>query len=81
MRRVLLLLLVLGMGCASPNPFRADHEAGLATADQRELELKQNLRGDRSWKEQETLMADVKSAFGVPSDADVNGPKRAKATP
>jgi hypothetical protein len=73
MRR-LLSTLVLAAGCASPDEFRDDPSA-LPTADRRELDLRKNLRDGRAWEEQERLMADVKAAFGGPSDADALGPK------
>jgi hypothetical protein len=78
MRRLLPTLL-LAAGCAGPDEFRDD--PSLSTAERRELNLRRNLRDDRSWEEQERLMADVKTAFGGPSDADALGPKGTPKTP
>jgi hypothetical protein len=74
MRRVLPLLLGLA-GCTTPGPPPADGLPPLLTAEERELDLKRNLREGQSWEEQERLMKDVKGAFGQPSDADALGPK------
>ena len=75
MRRLLPTLL-LAAGCAGPDGFQADPPA-LSTAERRERDLRKNLGDGRSWDEQERLMADVKAAFGAPSDADALGPKAA----
>ena len=63
MRRVLPFLGLLVVGCARPEPFRANHDPAYKTADRRELELRKNLREGRNWTEQEQMMSDVKSAF------------------
>lgn len=77
MSRVLPLLLILAVGCARPEPFRAYEAPKLKTAAEREQELKDNVRPDRSWADHEATMGDVKGAFGGPSDADATGPKKA----
>jgi len=76
-RRV-LPLVVLAAGCAGPDAFQPDPGA-LPTADLREQELKRNLRDGLPWEEQERRIADLKGAFGPPTDADATGP--AKAAP
>jgi hypothetical protein len=72
------LLVTVAIGCARPEPFQANNSPALKTADERELELRENLRDGHSWDEQQRLMADVKGAFGSPSTADVTGPARGK---
>jgi hypothetical protein len=70
-RRV-LPALVFAAGCAGPDGFQAD-PAALPTADQREQELKRNLRPGLTWEEQERRVAEAKAIFGAPSDGDGTG--------
>jgi hypothetical protein len=76
MIRFLPFLLIPAIGCARPEPFHTYNGSTLKTADERQVELQQNLRDGRSWDEQERLMADVKGVFGSPSTADVTGPAK-----
>jgi hypothetical protein len=76
MRRVLLLTAVLA-GCAAPERYQAYDVPRPQTAQEREADLRGNVRDGRTWAEQERRMADLKAAFGPPSDADVLGPKTA----
>jgi hypothetical protein len=75
--RCVLPLLVFVAGCAGPAGFEPDPSA-LPTADRREKELKDNLRDGLTWEEHERRMAELKAAFGGPSDADAAGPARGK---
>jgi hypothetical protein len=74
MRRVLPLLVALA-GCTVAEPLPVYELPPPATAQEREADLKRNLRDGRTWDEQDQLMKDVKGAFGQPSDADSLGPK------
>lgn len=65
MIRFLPFLLVGALGCARPEQYHAYDIPALKTADQREQELRENLRDGRSWDEQQQMMADVKAAFGT----------------
>ena len=76
MRRV-LPALVLAAGCAGPDGFQTD-PAALPTADQREQELKRNLRPGLTWEEQESRMAEAKAIFGPAMDGDATGPAKGK---
>jgi hypothetical protein len=76
MIRFLPLLAMAAIGCARPEPFHSNESPILKTADQRELELKQNLREDVSWSDQEQRMADAKAAFGDKSNGDSTGPSK-----
>lgn len=78
MIRFLPLLVLAAIGCARPEPFHANYSSTLKTADERERELRENLRDSRSWDEQQRLMADVKGVFGSPSTADATGPAKGK---
>jgi hypothetical protein len=73
-----ILAIGAAIGCARPEPYHAYNAPTLKTAAERELELQQNLRDDRSWDDQQRLMTDVKGAFGSPSTADVTGPGKGK---
>jgi hypothetical protein len=75
MSRVLLLLPLIA-GCAAPERYRAYDTSGLKTADERELELRTNLRDGVPWEEQERRIADAKVVFGVPSSSDATGPAK-----
>jgi hypothetical protein len=76
MRRV-LPALVLAAGCAGPDAFQSD-PAALPTADQREQELKRNLRPGLTWEEQERRIGEAKGIFGAPSGGDATGPAAGK---
>ena len=74
MRRVLPLLAALA-GCAVAEPRPVYELPAPRTAAERELDLKRNLRDERTWEEQEQLMRDLKGAFGEPSHGDSLVPK------
>jgi len=79
MRRV-LPAFVLAAGCAGPDEFQAN-PALLPTADQREQELKRNLRPGLTWEEQERRVAEAKATFGSAGDGDATGPTSANPGP
>jgi hypothetical protein len=80
MRRV-LPLLVLVAGCVGPNTLLDDDDPStLSNAQRRELELKRNLRDNRSWEEHERQIAELKSNLGVPSEGDALGPNKTNPT-
>ena len=74
MRRF-FFLLPLAAGCAAAEKFDTDT---LPTGEQREAELKRNLRSDQTWSEQEQLMLDTKSIFAAQEGADAAGPATKK---
>ncbi len=74
MIRFLPFLVIAAVGCARPEPYHAYDLPALKTADERERDLHQNLRDDRTWEEQQQMMADVKAAFGGSSNSDAMGP-------
>jgi hypothetical protein len=78
MRFLAFLAIAAIIGCARPEPYHAYNLPTLKTADERELELRENLRDGRSWDEQQRLMSEAKGAFGSPNTADVTGPAKGK---
>jgi hypothetical protein len=77
MRRFRLLLLLFATGCAGTQTIPPDQEPSPKTAEERQKELQDNLRGGRGWKQQEEMMSDVKNMFGTPS-GDALGPDKTK---
>jgi hypothetical protein len=77
MRRFRPLLLLSAVGCASTQTNPPHEEPIPKTAEERQQELQDNLRGGRGWKQQEEMMSDVKNVFGAPS-GDALGPSEAK---
>jgi hypothetical protein len=67
----LLVPIIVAAGCSSP--VVVDTPPPLQTADQREVDVRRNLRADRTWAEQERLLGDVKGAFEQSRGADAGG--------